>query len=99
MAVTAMKYPFDTMATDDDTETSQWGSDKLIPGLILLGLVFMTLLHADQIFTGMGSTRHHTVAGDERSGYFRHCDERPRCLVLRNTTVKSADESQEERRT
>ncbi len=123
-----MKCVFDTMATDDDTETNQHGGNKMIPELIVLGLVFLTLLHAVQTFTGMAhqaiyplwahrpdgsmeplsthrllkcsashsrktkhdfySTSHHTVAGDERSRYFRYCDERLGWLALRSTTFQ-----------
>ena len=48
-----MKCILDTMVTDDDIETNQHGGTKMIPGLIVLGLVFLTLLYAVQTSTGM----------------------------------------------
>lgn len=44
-----MECPIDTMAIDDNIETNQRGANMMIPGLILLGLVFLTLLHAVQM--------------------------------------------------
>lgn len=41
MTVTAMKCVLDTMASDGDTEKNQHVGNKMIPGLIVLGLVFI----------------------------------------------------------
>jgi hypothetical protein len=43
MTVTAMKCVLDTMATDDDTEKNQHEGNKMISGLIVLGLVFIVM--------------------------------------------------------
>lgn len=48
-----MECALGTIATDNDTETDRHRDSKMIPGLILLGLFFITLLYAVQTLKGM----------------------------------------------